>query len=190
MSGGAGLCSRFLARAGGMLAMLQVWAGVASGSGASVIKVQGLIHSLVFVALLLLPCQSNVQSAATGPELFVEVLGTLAAAADACTGGSSSADAVAGSSSSPWALMCDVSPQGVVAFLSACLVPGEWACLFAGERGGRAAPRLPVLNACTPHTHVTQQVHWRMMACWSVSCCWGPWLAGPMRTAPWLTPRW
>lgn len=85
-----------------------------------------------------------VQSHETGPELFVEVLGTLATAADAACGSSSNADGsdAAGDAGSnvgscgsngggcgssgpaPWQLMHGVTLQDVLAFLVGCFQQG------------------------------------------------------------------
>lgn len=90
------------------------------------------------------PLSLRLQSPDTGPELFVEVLGTLATAADAAGSSSSSsrngpagggmaateaetADASIPDGSSgvaPWRLMRGVGLQDLLALLAACLQPG------------------------------------------------------------------
>jgi hypothetical protein len=73
------------------------------------------------------------QSQDTGPELFVEVLGVLAVAADAACGDGrdSSSDSTAAASGEagssgvvPWQLMPGVKLQELLAFLVACFQPG------------------------------------------------------------------
>lgn len=74
------------------------------------------------------------QAHETGPELFVEVLGTLAVAADAACGSSNSDGAAgneaAGSSGggvAPWQLMRGVGVPDLLAFLVACFQQGTMA---------------------------------------------------------------
>lgn len=83
-----------------------------------------------------MPCCCVLQSHETGPELFVEVLGTLSIAADAACGSNSNSSDAAGdtargddsSSSSagmaPWQLMRGVTLQELLAFLVACFQQG------------------------------------------------------------------
>jgi hypothetical protein len=62
------------------------------------------------------------QAPSTGPELFVEVLGTLAAACDALSNEHGNAD---GSSSSSSSLAQLLPTEELLRLLQACLIPGE-----------------------------------------------------------------
>lgn len=64
------------------------------------------------------------QSHNTGPELFVEVLGTLATAADAVAGSSGGGSGGSSSEAAPWTHMEEVSLQDLLAFLAGCFQQG------------------------------------------------------------------
>lgn len=86
---------------------------------------------LLLLLLMSLVTDPTKQSHETGPELFVEVLGTLATAADAA-GGRSGGDAGCsdgtGGGVAPWLLTRGVQLEELLAFLVACFQQGG--CLF------------------------------------------------------------
>ncbi|KAF6257067.1 kinesin-associated protein-domain-containing protein [Scenedesmus sp. NREL 46B-D3] len=154
-----------------------------AGSGAGAVAGRLLVHARGMVALL--------QSPTTGPELFVEVLGTLAAACDALS--SSSQD---GGSSSGGSLGQLLPVDELLRLLQACFVPGALeddalleAVVLLGALAGRPELDEP-LASCGLLARLVELMpakkaddEFVLQACWAFSRC----LTTPAATAALLS---